>query len=146
MRWFIQILLSCSLMVSGNAVLSDEQKPSGDAEVEKVILAGGLAELGEKEKDPLALASAAKIYIGLGSHVLEKGQTGKDGKRIDPYALLDTARDFANKDEHVLAVIDQVEDSSGGGGSKQIYCPYPLSAYYEWYCSYGNCWYRWVCY
>ena len=144
MRWFIQILLSCSLMVSGNAVLSDEQKPSGDAEVEKVILAGGLAELGEKEKDPLALASAAKIYLGLDSHVLEKGQTGKDGKRIDPNALLDTARKFANKDEHVLAVIDQVEGSSGG--SKAIYCPLPLDPYYEWYCSYGYCWYRWVCY
>ena len=134
------LVICLHFAVAGTAFGADTAPPPG--EDERVALAAGLVEYGTEARDGLALLTAAKMYQAASARVLQKGQTGRTGKAIDLGTLFALARQFADDDEHLLALIDQAKESKTG--AKGIYYP---SCYYEWYCSYsGYCYYKWICY
>ena len=136
----ISAMFVCVAMV-GSAAYAAQPAPQPD-EVKRVGLASALIEYGMESNDALALANAARMYRGFSARVLERGESGADGNAVDADALLEQAREFAQGDEALLAVVDYVERMEPG--AKGVYIP---SCYWASYCGwFGNCWYRWVCY
>ena len=103
-------------------------------EERRVGLASALLEYGMESRDALALANAARMFRGLSARVLERGEAGADGTPVDPDALIEKAREFAQGDETLLAVVDSVGQMDSG--AKGIYIP---TCWWQWYCDYFGC-------
>ena len=137
----LMAVMFVSMALAGHTSRASEPVQPPD-EGKQVRLASALVEYGMEARDPLALANAAKMFRSFSARVLERGETGKDGKSVDAYDLLDKAREFAQGDENLLAVIETVANTEPG--SKY---GYNRTCFYEWYVDYfGNWVYRWVCY
>ena len=138
MKILIQFALIVWLVICGNVTFAEELKPP-EHELEKLKLASTLTAYGETENDALALATAAKIYFNLSARVLENGQTGQDGKAIDPEELLAKATEIADAydDKDMIGVIDQIKES-GREGSKFVFTPHCVWEYVwvGWFYSY----------
>ena len=135
------VVLIFHLTVVGGAFAAKPKPLPPSGEAEQVRLASALAEYAMGEKDALGLATAAKMLRSLSARVLQRGEKGKDGKAMNPDALLQKARELAKKDKNLLAIIDQVEKTKSGG--KSIYFQ---NCYYRWQCYSFYCSYRYICY
>ena len=87
--------------------------PAGEAA--KVRLASSLRAYGMEHDDPLALVAAAKLYGEISAPVLEKGEEGLQGKKVDVAYLLERASKIAKNDKEA---IEKVIEAVKYGGLK----------------------------
>ena len=113
------LLFSCLTLIVNSTFAEEAQPPQN--EKEKVILASTLAAYGESQKDALALANAANIYLNLSAGVLKAGEEGMEGAKVDPIELLANARQIAeeNNNQELVTVIDKIEQTQTEGAKSK---------------------------
>ena len=136
----LAMLLALSTPVAAQDASDSKAAAPPAGEEDKILLARTLEEYGMKNEDSLALVTAAKLYKELSARVLRRGEEGKDGKTVNPEALLNAAAAFAKNDQ-VKELVEIVRIETKG------YYSYRPECWYEWYCSNPyRCWDRLFCY
>ena len=122
--FFIFALIGSALLVSScckNAAQTEEKPET--IEVSEAVsafkLAGELSNYGQNAKSALALINAADILASTPQSVLDAefeggNETPNESEKsakvaLDPIALLELAKEYANDDEHLLTLIAEVE-------------------------------------
>ncbi|PNW47903.1 UNVERIFIED_CONTAM: hypothetical protein BEN50_11565 [Euhalothece sp. KZN 001] len=115
---------------SGANVSQEKGEPSEEAQqVENLHLAYNLAEYGRENEDPQMLIAAAKIVMETPVEFLTREKTSESDENteasttdnkpdeelpLSAMELLEEAREFAQSQPEVLAMIDNVEESAEG--------------------------------
>ena len=90
------------------AKMDDKQKAEF---IKQVELFTQVTVYAEKNKDPMAMVSAIKMFDQLPfDGIVKPGQPEKDGVRYDRALLVNQAKEYAAGDTEVLAVIAKVQD------------------------------------
>jgi hypothetical protein len=114
---------------SGTNVSQEKGEPSEEAQqVENLTLAYNLAEYGRENEDPQMLIAAAKIVMETPVEFLTREKTSESNENaeaatgekaeeelsLSAMELLEEAREFAQSQPEVLAMIDNIEESAEG--------------------------------
>ena len=142
MRKLIASALVLSCLATAPTLAQDQQtlSPEQAAEAQQILkTARDVATYGEVKEDPLALITAAKMFVSVPGGVLADGETGAGGKPYDLEGLLSKAEEYGKGDELISKTVADIRGMSAGASK--------YACYWAYYCNaWGYCEYAYACY